>query len=63
MNALAPGRFRLIRGHHHRREPAVGFLALADAIQRRDGCPRLEALQRACDEHPAAFENYVAAMN
>ena len=37
---------------------AVAFEALATAIQRRDRCARVEALQRAVDEHPEAFERY-----
>jgi len=39
----------------------AAFLRLADAIQRRDECSRVEALQRAVDEHPISFEEYCRA--
>jgi len=41
---------------------AAAFEALATAIQRRDDCDRLTALQRAVDENPKAFEAYFRAM-
>ena len=41
---------------------AVAFLRIADRVQARTGCDRVAALQRACSEHPAAFERYCAAI-
>jgi hypothetical protein len=39
----------------------AAFMRLVDAIQVRDGCDRIEALQRASDEHPAAYAQYLLA--
>lgn len=41
----------------------AAFEALATAIQRRDRCDRVTALQRAIHEHPKAFEAYYRAMS
>ena len=35
---------------------------LATIIQKRDGCDRVSALQRAVDENPARFEDYCHAV-
>jgi hypothetical protein len=43
-------------------DPVAGFLRLADTIQARDRRPRNVALQRAVDQHPAAFADYCRAM-
>jgi predicted LPLAT superfamily acyltransferase len=40
---------------------ASAFEALATKIQRRDHVDRVTALQRAVDEHPARYEEYVRA--
>ena len=40
---------------------AAAFERLADAIQARDHCSRLEALQRACDENSRIYDEYVHA--
>jgi hypothetical protein len=37
---------------------ASSFEALATRIQKRDGCDRVTALQRAVDENPGAFDAY-----
>jgi quinol monooxygenase YgiN len=39
----------------------AAFEALATKIQRRDGCHRVEALQKAVDEHPREYEAYCRA--
>jgi len=36
----------------------AAFERVADAIQARDKCSRVEALQRACDEKPELFDEY-----
>ena len=41
---------------------ATAFERIADRVQARTGCDRVAALQKAVDEHPAAFERYVAAV-
>jgi antirestriction protein len=41
---------------------ATAFERIADRIQKRTGLDRVAALQRACSEHPDAFERYCAAM-
>jgi hypothetical protein len=41
---------------------AAAFEALATAIQHRDGCDRVTALQRAVDENPQAFRAYGRSM-
>jgi hypothetical protein len=41
----------------------AAFTRLVDQIQARDDCSRLEALQRASDEHTAAFEEYLKAFD
>ena len=56
------GAIRLFPGERRAREPVAAFLAVTDAIERRDRCGRLEALQRACDEAPAAFDAYCRVM-
>jgi antirestriction protein len=43
-------------------EIAVAFERIADRVQARTGCDRVAALQRACSEHPDAFERYCAAI-
>ena len=43
-------------------EIAVAFARIADRIQKRTSCTRLEALQRACDDHPQAYVKYLAAI-
>jgi hypothetical protein len=40
---------------------AAAFERLADVIQHRDRCSRVEALQRAVDEKPELFAGYCRA--
>ena len=40
---------------------ASSFEQLVDAIERRDRCHRVEALQRAIDENPSQFDEYCRA--
>ena len=40
---------------------SFSFEQLVDAIERRDRCHRVKALQRAIDENPRRFEEYCRA--
>ena len=42
-------------------DPVGAFEELATAIQMRDKCHRVTALQRACDENPDKFSEYCRA--
>jgi hypothetical protein len=67
---LARERFRLIRTSPSpssqsapRVDSAIGpFMALVEIVQRRDRVGRIEALQRACIEHPVPYERYLNAI-
>ena len=57
----APDTFTLIKRTPAAVDAVECFYALATQIQRRDRCDRVEALQRACHEHPDRFEEYCRA--
>jgi len=60
---LASQQFRLIPAVPiDRNRMAAAFEALATRIQQRDHCDRVTALQRAVDENPERFDEYVRAM-
>jgi hypothetical protein len=53
-------KFRLISAA--RGDAIAACLKITDSIQSRDRCRRIEALQKACDLHPTAFERYCEAV-
>ena len=62
MTTLA-GRFRLIKLIVPKPDNiATAFERFTTAIQKRDSCHRVIALQRTVDEHPHAFKAYNRAM-
>lgn len=55
-------RFRLIPAAPFDASRVIAaFERVADAVQARDKCSRVEGLQRACDEKPELFDAYCRA--
>ena len=62
MPATNNNRFRLIAAAPFDSSRVIAaFERVADTVQARDKCNRVEALQRACNEKPELFDEYCHA--